>query len=71
MEGDERMDKENSECVVFYWKGNQRIPLCMTDIELIFNPHKYETVGDPFKGYEKERLYALYQGKAFLIHEPD
>ena len=71
MKGGEEMNKENSDCIVFYWKGNERIPLCMTDIESLFNPHKYKFSSDPFKGYEKERLYALYQGKAFLINEPD
>lgn len=58
----------NEKIVVYLVKNGDRIPIFTTDAETLFNPHKYKNSNELFRGYEKERLYALYQGKTFLVH---
>lgn len=50
-------------------KNGYRIPLFTADSAVILSPEKFENSEDIFGKYKKERLFALYQGQAFLIWE--
>ncbi|WP_143462795.1 hypothetical protein [Levilactobacillus enshiensis] len=48
--------------------GIERIPILTVDADMVLFPGKYKSGYDHlFNGYKNERLYALYQGKAFRV----
>lgn len=63
--------------VIYYMETSsegirERIPVMMIDATMILSPNQYESGYDRiFSGYTDKRLYALFQGKAFLVWPRD